>query len=177
MEKQFLINLNNSNGKNQFQKSIKKQKMSKIVLQSIQNLLSTIPELKYVDEDWGQLDDYSPNPPTKFPLALIDLGNLQYSNIGKDRTAMPQNRQMATGAIVISIANLRLTNTSARAPQTQKDQAWSIWDIVQNVHEKLHGIAVGGSAGAMMRTAMRKVKRDDGIQEYEVTYAIGMTNV
>lgn len=149
----------------------------KAVLKSIQDILAVIPELKYIDEDWGQLDDYSPNPPTQFPLALIDIGSLQYSDIGKDRTATPQNRQMATGTIVISIANLKLTNTSARAPLTQKNQAWSIWDIVESVHIKLHGVIIGGSAGAMMRTAMRKVKRDDGIQEYEVTYTIGVTNV
>ncbi|MBF2708764.1 hypothetical protein [Flavobacterium soyangense] len=149
----------------------------KVVLKSIQDKLATIPALKYVDEDWGQLDDYSPHPPTQFPLALIDIGSLQYSDIGRDRTATPQNRQMATGTIVISIANLKLTNTSARAPQTQKNQAWAIWDIVESVHAELHGIVVGGSAGAMMRTAMRKVKRDDGIQEYEVTYTIGVSNV
>lgn len=151
--------------------------MSKEVLQSIQNTLQAIPELRYVDEDWGQLDDYSPNPPTQFPLGLIDIGNLQFSDIGKDRTATPQNRQMATGTIVISIANLKLTNSSARAPQPQKDKAWAIWDIIESVHAKLHGVVVGGSAGALMRTAMRKIKRDDGIQEYEVTYTIGMTNV
>ncbi len=151
--------------------------MSKEVLKSIQDILTPIPGMRYVDEDWGQLDDYSPNPPTQFPLALIDIGNLQYSDIGKDKTATPQNRQMATGTIVISIANLKLTNTSARAPQSQKDKSWAIWDIVASVHKKLHGVVVGGSAGAMMRTAMRKVKRDDGIQEYEVTYTIGMTNV
>jgi len=149
----------------------------KTVLKNIQDILTPIPGMKYVDEDWGQLDDYSPNPPTQFPLALIDIGNLQFSDIGKDRGATPQNRQMATGTIVISIANLKLTNSSARAPQTQKDKAWAIWDIVESVHVKLHGVVVGGSAGAMMRTAMRKVKRDDGIQEYEVTYTIGVTNV
>jgi hypothetical protein len=151
--------------------------MSKQVLKSIQDILTTIPELKYIDEDWGQLDDYSPNPPTQFPLALIDIGSLQFSDIGRDATASPQNRQMATGTIVISIANLKLSNTSARAPQSQKNNAWSIWDIVQSVHEKLHGVKVESSAGAMMRTAMRKVKRDDGIQEYEITYTIGVTNV
>ncbi|MEY4926285.1 MAG: hypothetical protein RI894_721 [Bacteroidota bacterium] len=149
----------------------------KTVLKNIQDTLLTVPALRYVDEDWGQLDDYSPHPPTQFPLALIDIGNLQYSDIGKDKTATPQNRQMATGTIVISIANLKLTNSSARAPQTQKDKAWAIWDIVESVHAKLHGIAVDGAAGALMRTNMRKVKRDDGIQEYEVTYTIGMTNV
>jgi hypothetical protein len=149
----------------------------KIVLQNIQTILATIPELKYIDEDWGQLDDYSPNPPTQFPLVLIDIGSLQYSDISKDRSATPVNRQMATGTIVLSIANLKLTNTSFKAPQMQKDQAWSIWDIVENIHKKLHGIHVESSVGAMMRTNMRKVKRDDGIQEYEVTYTIGLTNV
>jgi hypothetical protein len=151
--------------------------MSKAILKSIQDILSAIPTLKYVDEDWGQLDDYSPNPPTQFPLALIDIGSLQFSDIGRDATTSPQNRQMATGTIVISIANLKLTNTSARAPQPQKDLAWSIWDIVQSVHEKLHGVKVEASVGAMIRTAMRKVKRDDGIQEYEVTYTIGIGNI
>lgn len=149
----------------------------KIVLSNIQIILATIPALKYIDEDWGQLDDYSPNPPTQFPLVLIDIGSLQYSDISKDRSLIPVNRQMATGTIVLSIANLKLTNTSARTPQSQKDAAWSIWDIVEEVHKKLHGKSVEGSAGAMMRANMRKVKRDDGIQEYEVTYTIGITNV
>lgn len=151
--------------------------MSKIVLQEIQNILSGIPELKYIDEDWGQLDDYSPNPPTQFPLVLIDVGTMQYSDIGRDRTAVPENRQMAVGTIVLSIACLKLTNTSYKAPQQQKDDAWHIWDIIQLVHAKIHGKSVTGCAGAMLRTNMRKVKRDDGIQEFEITYKVGLSNV
>lgn len=149
----------------------------KAVLQNIQTILGNIPELKYIDEDWGQLDDYSPNPPTQFPLVLIDIGNLQYSDISRDTKKIPINRQMATGTIVLSIANLKLTNTSFNTPQSQKNAAWSIWDIIEDVHKSLHGISVGGSAGAMIRTNMRKVKRDDGIQEYEVTYTIGISNI
>ena len=151
--------------------------MNKSILANIQTQLATITDLKYIDEDWGQLDDYSPNPPTQFPLALIDIGNIDYSNMGIDRAALPQNRQMATGTIVISIANLKLTNTSYKTPATQKQAAWSIWDIVQSVHEKLHGHKPAENVGGMVRNNMRKVKRDDGIQEYEVTYSIGITNV
>lgn len=71
----------------------------KAILIAVQETLLTIPELRYVDEDWGQLDDYSPNPPTQFPLALIDVGNLQYSDISRDRNATPQMRQMASGTV------------------------------------------------------------------------------
>lgn len=149
----------------------------KATLVAIQQTLQTIPELRYVDEDWGQMDDYTPNPPTQFPLALIDVGNLQFSDISRDRNAVPQMRQMASGTVTIRICDLRLTNSSGRAPASQKALIFGIWDLIDKVHAKLHGNVIGGSVGALMRTNMRKVKRDDGIQEYEVTYTIGMTNV
>lgn len=149
----------------------------KEVLENIQKKLGTIPSLKYIDEDWGQLDDYSPHPPTQFPLALIDIGSLEFSHIGIDRKETPQNRQMATGTIVISIANLRLTNTSFQSPKQQKNNVWEIWNIIECVHHQLHGFKPNSNSGAMMRTSLRRLKRDDGIQEYEATYTIGVSNV
>jgi hypothetical protein len=45
---------------------------------------------------------------------------------------------MATGTIVISIANLKPTNTSGRAHNHKKKiRLWLIWDIVESVHGKL----------------------------------------
>ena len=77
---------------------------------------------------------------------------------------------------MITIANLKLTNTSSRAPQTQKMAAWSIWDVVELVHAKLHGQSVGANVGGLVRAGLKKIKRDDGIQEFEVTYTVGITN-
>ena len=149
----------------------------KAVLENIQKQLAAIPELKYIDEGWGQLDDYSPHPPTQFPLALIDIGSLEFSHIGMDKKVVPQNRQMATGTIVISIANLRLTNTSFQSPKQQKNNVWDIWNIIECVHQQLHGFKPDCNSGAMMRTNLRRIKRDDGIQEYEATYTVGVSNV
>jgi hypothetical protein len=149
----------------------------KAILIAVQETLLTIPELRYVDEDWGQLDDYSPNPPTQFPLALIDVGNLQYSDISRDRNATPQMRQMASGTVTLRVCSLKLTNSSGRAPKNHKAEAWTIWDILEKIHEKLHGNVIGGSAGALMRTNLRKRRRDDGIQEFELTYTVGASNV
>lgn len=149
----------------------------KAVLENIQKQLAAIPELKYIDEDWGQLDDYSPHPPTQFPLALIDIGSLEFSHIGMDKKVVPQNRQMATGTIVISIANLRLTNTSFKSPKQQKNNVWDIWNIIECVHQQLHGFKPDCNSGAMMRANLRRIKRDDGIQEYEATYTVGISNV
>jgi len=149
----------------------------KIVLENIQKTIGTIPSLKYIDEDWGQLDDYSPNPPTKFPLALIDISNLDYSQIGTDRKAIPQNRQMATGTITITIANIRISNTSFISPKQQKDNVWGIWNIIEDIHKCLQGYRPDSNCRGMTRTNLRRVKRDDGIQEYEITYTVGVDNV
>lgn len=149
----------------------------KAFLETVQTKLEAVEALKYVDEDWGQLDSYSPNPPTKFPCGLIDITNLVFSNIGKDNTADPINRQMAEGTITIIIANLKLSNTNPRAPQTQRDNAWMIWTIIDEAHKKLHGWKPTEVSGALMRTSLKRIRRDDGIQEYQITYSVGFGNV
>ncbi len=144
---------------------------------NLQEKLQELAELKYIDEDWGQLDAYSPNPPTKFPLALIDFGNLNFSNLGIDRTKTPYQRQMAEGMLIITIANLKLTNTSRNAPTAQKDAAFKIWELIEAVHQKLHGYSCLQNASPLIRTGLARIKRDDGIQEYELRYKLELHNV
>lgn len=149
----------------------------KSVIESIQTKLAAVAALKYIDEDWGQLDYYSPNFPVKWPCVLIDLPNDDFSDIGMDKTAVPQNRQMAEGLVSITVANMKLTNTSGRAPQLQKDQAWSIWDLIEDIHEQLQGFRPDAKCGKLIRRARRRVKRDDGVQEYTIIYSYSMNNV
>ena len=149
----------------------------KAFLEAVQTKLNTVSELKYIDEDWGQLDSYSPNPPTVFPCSLIDITSMVFSNLGKDNSANPVNRQTAEGTITIIIANLKLSNTSQHAPQPQKDNAWKIWEIIEKIHQKLHGWKPTADSGSLIRTAHKRIRRDDGIQEYQVTYSLSKTNV
>ena len=148
----------------------------KSFLQAIQTKIAPITALQYIDEDWGQMDSYSSNPPTKFPCALIDITSLNFSNIGKDNTANPINRQLADGTVTFIIADLKLSNTSHRAPQSQKDNAWNIWTIIEDLHKAVHGWKPTEETGALMRTGLKRIRRDDGIQEYQITYTIGFAN-
>ncbi|MGJ5643221.1 hypothetical protein [Formosa sp. S-31] len=147
------------------------------VIKSIQDKITSLPEVKYVDEDWGQLDYYSPNFPVQWPCVLIDITNAQFENIGKDRSATPVNRQTADTIVSLTIANMKLTNSSGRAPQLQKDTAFNIWALQQKIHEILQGWKPTESTGALTRRGFTRVKRDDGVQEYTVVYSLGMTNV
>lgn len=147
------------------------------VIQGTQDKLAQVAGLKYVDEDWGQLDYYSPNFPVKWPCALVDVVQADYQNVGRDRSATPQNRQMANGMLSITLANMRLSNTGAKAPQSQKDNAWSIHGLIRQIHEILHGFCPTEKSGPLMRTGLRRVRRDDGVQEYRILYGFGMTDV
>lgn len=145
----------------------------------IQNIQTKLLEsaAKYVDEDWGQLDYYTPNFPVQWPCILIDVTAANFDDIGKDRKAVPQNRQQAIGIVTLTIANLKLTNTSGRSPQLQKDNAWSIWDLINETHQLMQGFRISGSNGAMLRRSVNRIKRDDGVQQYDVTYAFSLNNV
>ncbi len=149
----------------------------KNILESIQNRLAEIKELHYIDEDWGQIDYYNPNMPVKWPIALIDITDAEYSDIGRDFNNTPHNRQQAPIAISITIANLKLTNTSYKAPQKQKDVAWSIWGVIQSIHEALHGWSPKENTNKLIRKSFKRIKRDDGIQEYNVVYTSMIQNV
>jgi hypothetical protein len=147
----------------------------KSILQNIQGKLSDITDFKYIDEDWGQLNYYQ--PPVKWPCCLIDINNANYSNIGKDLQSKPLNRQLGKVVAKITIATLKLTNTSMQAPQAQKEQAWVIWDIMQKVHENLHGFSPGETCSKMLRSSLERTQRDDGVQEYQILYEFEINNV
>ncbi len=145
----------------------------KLILESIQNNLNTISELQYVDQDWGQLDVESSNSSLQYPLCLIDIGSFAYNDIGENKTASPQKRQIAAGTIVLRIANKKTTTGSGSSASE-----WVVWDILENIHKKLHGVVVDNTTtGALMRTGIQKIKREDTLKEYEVTYSIGLRSV
>lgn len=141
------------------------------LIQSFQNKLATdVPDLKYIDEDWGQLDYYENYPPVQFPCALIDVQSAQYTHDG-------QLQQRGVLTIVVKLYLLKLSNTSTHAPQSQKDEAKRGWTLLKEVNRALHGqhFLPNGFA-APIRTAMQRVKRRDGVYERDITYTIGVTD-
>lgn len=149
----------------------------KQLLLNLEAQLSTVTALQYIDEDWGQIDDYGPHTPVKWPCCLVDFADADYSDIGTDRSATPQNRQQATGSITFNFANMKIGNSSKNAPINQKDQAYLLVGIIEEAHKKIHGFRPGVNSGSLIRKSFRRIKRDDGIQQYRVVYTISLNNV
>lgn len=144
----------------------------KEIIEAIQSKLSAEAEFNYVDENWGQLDYYSPNFPVKWPCVLIDIVGARFEDIGRDNSKVPVNRQLGDLVVELRIANLRMTNTSAKAPSLQKAYARSIFELLAKAHENLHGWAPVETTSKLIRQSVNRVKRDDGVQEYSVRYTL-----
>lgn len=149
----------------------------KEILQTLQNRLAEIAQIRYIDENWGQLAYYENNMPVQFPCCLIDVSNVQYSNAGRDVRQTPQQRQIGRVEIKFTLASLKLTNTSLRAPQNQKNDAWTVWELLEELHKKLHYFSPQTSVSPLIRLSTQKIMRDDGVQEFEVTYVCEIQNV
>lgn len=150
--------------------------MNDIVIAIQSRVQNEISELKYIDEDWGQLDYYSPNMPVKWPCLLIDVTDAEYSQTAKNWGQVP-NRQIALATITLTFANLKLTNTSFNAPITQKQQAHHIWEVILKTHEVLRDWSPVENSGTMTRINHRRIIRDDGVQEYKVRYTLSVQNI
>jgi len=143
----------------------------KEILEAIkQRLLAKVDSLKYIDEDWGQLDYYSPNIPTKWPACLLDIDNVPWSGEG-------DLIQMGIAQVSVKISSMRLSNSNVKAPDNQRTASASILDTMSDVHAALHGWHDTESMnGPLTRIVTRRIKRDDGIREYEMIYAVQITD-
>jgi hypothetical protein len=137
-----------------------------ILLTDIQDRLTAqVPALKYIDEDWGQLDDYSPNFPVKWPCALIDCFNAAYENTGN-------KTQLGLAMIRVRVADIKLSNSSAKAPAAQKSKSNSFRVLINDIYKALHGWSGHNHYSALIRVSERRIPRNDGVREQEVMYSV-----
>ncbi|MGL5913071.1 MAG: hypothetical protein ACRCZB_02815 [Bacteroidales bacterium] len=132
----------------------------KSIFLSIQEKLGEITELKYIDKDWGQLQ-YE-QPPVKFPCALLDVANADFSQLGL-------LAQTANANIEITIAHLHLVPSSASA--ARKQEAYLVLDIIDKIHELLHGWSVEQKTTPLIRTNISKADASKNYEIYRITYA------
>jgi hypothetical protein len=129
-----------------------------------EKLGNEVSALKYIDQDWGQMDYFNP-PPVKFPCALLDIQSVNYSNT-------TNNMQIGEAILAVRLFDMRLSNSSIGAPSNMKEQAGKIWQLVEDINRALHHQFVGASFGKPVRTQMRRTKRNDGCYQTEIYYKV-----
>lgn len=137
----------------------------KQLLNDLQNRLTArVTALRYIDFNNGQLEQDM--PPIQWPCALIDIPSTEWSNQGRQA-------QIGLVQIVITYYNLRLTNSSAKAPQTHKDFYLQNLDHVRTIHAALHGWAGSPHYSPLVRTQSTKKKSFDFV-EIDITFTTSL---
>ena len=98
----------------------------KQILLSIQQRLTELTGLRYIDRDWGQLQ-YE-QPPVQFPCALIDVANIDFTQQGR-------GAQLGEATVTVTIANINPVPSSALAPDPAA--SYETIDLMEEVHQKL----------------------------------------
>ena len=123
-------------------------------------------KLKYVDMDWGQLDNYPQHPPAGFPCALLDVRSLNYSDAGNQK-------QIGLADIEVRIADVVLNNSSSAAPATQRANALRNLRLYDAVFQFLHGwVPPNIDYGPLTRISGSRTKRADGIREMRMVFRV-----
>ena len=123
-------------------------------------IIENVPAIKYVSEDWGQLDFYQNHPPVQWPCLLYDVDEFAYT----DRA---NKQQAAEGTITIRVADYKAVNTSALSPDNTPPLA--MLELLSGVYKALHGLSRETFSG-LKRVGLIRVRSDNGVREYRMTF-------
>lgn len=132
----------------------------------IERITTQVPTIRFVDQDWGQLENYGTGkPPVSWPCALVDMAEFAYTEIGG------VNRQSATGFVQIRLAQVQWSPSNSLAPTAIRQKAIEYYETEQALHEALQGWAPTGFSRMLRRTGQLE-QRDDDIRVLVLRYYI-----
>lgn len=92
--------------------------------------LSEIPELKWIDHDFGQLE--LENSPVIYPCALVDVPDIDWSN-------STNLEQQGDTVVTVRLGFKVYDRTSSSAPTSMRERAAEHFSIIKKVIKALHG--------------------------------------
>ena len=132
----------------------------KEIMTSIQaRLKEQVPDLKYIDKDWGQLD--TEYPAVNWPCCLIDIDSVEYDD--------GRSVQTANATVLLTIANQRTTSSSSSATPAQVAESYKTIDLVEAIDRKLH-LFGNGNFAPLVRRSFKRIASGTGYECYQVTY-------
>lgn len=137
----------------------------KEIVKAIQDRIkSEVPEIKYIDMDYGQLNEE--NPPVKYPAVIIDIDGMECEQLQECGDA---KLQRVTASIRITLAWLHTSPSNQASPS--RNTALKYWDVLGKIHQALQGFTDGEHFGALFRTRMASRMAAKGMIEKDVYYS------
>lgn len=133
----------------------------KTLFELITQLLSEIPELKWIDFDTGQLMEEKPS--VAYPCALVEIDLPRCENLDSVNQRVYAN-------FTVRLTFKALGETNSKAPIPQRSLALQYFDVVGKVERKLHGYR-SEHFYPFSRTSLRNENIRRGLKVVSLTFA------
>ena len=144
--------------------------MNKEIFIALCDLLEKeVPEIRWIDEDSGQLNTQMERPAVDFPCCLIDI---QYPDC-KD---MSETEQLINATITLKLAFQPSGDTNNKVPEDVRSKALQRFSII----EKVQSCMQGWTADEMISPVSRKSAKGMNtgkIKPYTIVYTTTFTEV
>jgi hypothetical protein len=135
----------------------------------LQKLETEVPALRYIEQDFGQLENYEIRPSVAWPCALIDIEELKYSD------ANNHHNQIAEGIISIRLGMVKYTDANNLTPTLIRAAAHQYYELEHTAYKVLHGWNPAGF-GKLLRRASGTERREDDIRVRIIKFSVSFTD-
>lgn len=97
-----------------------------------EHIKTNVPEIKWIDQDFGQLEQFEYRPAVSFPCVLIDFPMANYSNIAT-------LAQQGDITVQFRLGFAPFDKSNATAPLDVREKAVNYYAIEQKLFEALQG--------------------------------------
>lgn len=136
---------------------------------AVADRLAEIEDLKWIDMDFGQLDDFNVRPSVAFPCALISIDITNAIELG-------QKKQKCQIVINVKLGFSYTGETSQRTAAYHRQKALAYYHTVREVYTKLQGQRIE-STTPLRRTQQIETARPDRIKITEMPFSTEFLDV
>lgn len=136
----------------------------KLFLALSNHIKTQVPEIKWIDQDFGQLEQFEYRPAVNFPCVLIDFIMAQY-------TQLAELSQHGDVTIRLRLGFAPFSPGNAAAPLNVREKALEYYQIEQKVYEAVQGFAteytqplIRINAGTEQRVSASNVADSSGLR-------------
>lgn len=141
-----------------------KENDMKDIIKAIQDRIrSEVPEVKYIDIDYGQLNES--NPPVKYPAVIIDVEGMDCQQWEEDGEA---KMQLVTATFRITLAWMHTAPTNQASDS--RDVSLKYYDLMSKLHQALQGYGDGEHFNRLQRERMVSRLSADGMIQKDMYY-------
>jgi hypothetical protein len=117
-------------------------------------ILADLPEIKWVDQDLGQLESYEVRPPVLFPCVLIDFDNTTFDQ-------MQQDRQAGNCSFTLRLGFPAFSPAHSAAPESAKEKALQYYEIENRLYALVQGFDADGIMQPATRVSVQTERREE----------------